>query len=225
MSFTEYKNEQDPSNDKFAFQNIKKRKAMSRTKWVIDPAHSEIAFKVKHLMISNVKGSFKKFDATIYTNGNDFNGADIDFWMDPSSIDTNNPDRDAHLKTAEFFDIKNYNKITFSGTLENTEKDADYELWGDLTVKGITKRLKLDVEFGGIIKDPSGNEKAGFTIKGGLNRKDLGLTWNVALTGGGVMVSEDVKISCDVELLKVVKEGPKMKSEISKEVEPAEAAV
>lgn len=191
----------------------------TKTKWVIDPAHSEIAFKVKHLMISHVHGSFKKFDASVYTNGNDFKGADIDFWMDPASIDTNDINRDTHLKSADFFDVKNYDKITFSGMLEDTEKDADYELWGDLTVRGKTHRIKLDVDFGGFVKDDSANEKAGFTIHGSINRKDLGLTWNTIVAGGGVMVSDEVKISCEVELKKVNQENLKMRSTMERETE------
>ncbi|MGQ0826793.1 MAG: YceI family protein [Bacteroidota bacterium] len=198
---------------------------ITKTKWVIDPVHSEIAFKVKHLMISNVHGSFKKFDASVYTNGNDFKDADIDFWIDPASIDTNNEDRDKHLRSAEFFDVKNYDKITFSGTLEDTEKDADYELWGDLTVRGKTHRIKLDVEFGGFIKDPSGNEKAGFTISGNINRKDLGLTWNAIVAGGGVMVSEEVKIICEVELQKVNQENLKIRSMVKETETETESAV
>jgi polyisoprenoid-binding protein YceI len=194
--------------------------ASKKTKWVIDTDHSEIAFKVKHLMISYTKGVFRKFDATVYTNGNDFDKADIDFWLDPTSIDTNNPNRDEHLRSGDFFDIPKHKQITFCGTLERTRKNADYELWGDLTVKGITKRIKLEVEFGGLTMDPTGNEKAGFTIYGNINRKELGLTWNVALTGGGVMVSENVKITCNVELKKVIPEYMEMKANAVTEDEP-----
>lgn len=188
-----------------------------RTKWIIDNGHSEIAFKVRHLMISNIKGSFKIFDAVIYTSGNGFKGADVDFWLDPTSIDTNNRDRDEHLRSGDFFDIEHHKQITFSGTLENSKNEADYELWGNLNVKGNTKKIKLDVEFGGLTKDPFGNEKAGFIIRGEVNRKDFGLVWNVALTGGGVMVSEQVKINCEVELKKVVTEEMKLEAETANE--------
>lgn len=194
-----------------------------RIKWIIDHGHSEIAFKVRHLMISNIKGSFKIFDASIYTNGNDFKGADVDFWIDPTSIDTNNRDRDEHLRSGDFFDIKNHKQITFSGTLEDSKNGADYELWGNLNVKGNTKKIKLDVEFGGLTIDPFGNEKAGFIIHGDVNRKDFGLIWNAALTGGGVMVSEHVKINSEVELKKVVAEDMKLETEI--ENEPMTAVV
>lgn len=176
---------------------------MEKTKWVIDPSHSEIGFKIKHLMITNVKGVFKEFEASIYTTGDDFMSAEIDFWMNPASVDTGSADRDAHLKGADFFDAENYKEITFvANTYEKVDDDGSYELYGDLTIKGITKRIKLDVEFGGVMKDPWGNEKAGFSINGKINRKDWGLTWNATLEAGGVLVSDDVKISCEVQLLK-----------------------
>ncbi|MEO7313279.1 MAG: YceI family protein [Chitinophagaceae bacterium] len=175
----------------------------TQSKWVIDPSHSEIAFKVKHLMITNVKGVFTQFEASILTTGDDFMTAEIDFSLDPSSVNTGSADRDTHLKGADFFDVENHKQITFSAnTYENVDGDGSYELWGDLTIKGITKRIKLDVEFGGVAKDPWGNVKAGFTINGKINRKDFGLIWNAALEAGGVLVSEDVRISCDIQLLK-----------------------
>lgn len=173
-----------------------------KTKWGIDAAHSEIAFKVKHLMISNVKGTFKEFDASIFTTGEDFMTSEIDFWLNPASIETGAADRDAHLKSADFFDVENHKQITFIGnTYEKVDEDS-YTLYGDLTIKGITKQIKLDVEFGGVMKDPWGNEKAGFTINGKINRKDWGLNWNAALEAGGVLVGEEIKISCEVELIK-----------------------
>jgi polyisoprenoid-binding protein YceI len=174
-----------------------------KTKWGIDTIHSEVAFKVKHLMISNVKGVFKEFDASIYTTGEDFMTSEIDFWLNPSSIDTGAADRDAHLKSADFFDVENHKQITFIGdSYEKVDNDGSYTLWGDLTIKGITKKIKLDVEFGGIMKDPWGNEKAGFTVNGKINRKDWELNWNAALEAGGVLVGDEIKISCDIELIK-----------------------
>jgi len=174
-----------------------------KTKWGIDPTHSEISFKVKHLMITNVKGVFKEFDASIYTTGEDFMTSEIDFWLNPASIETGVVDRDAHLKSADFFDVENHKQISFTGnTYEKVDNDGSYTLYGDLTIKGITKQIKLDVEFGGVMKDPWGNEKAGFTINGKINRKDWGLNWNATLDAGGVLVSDDVRISCDVELIK-----------------------
>ncbi len=175
----------------------------TKTKWVIDPSHSEIAFKVKHLMITNVKGTFNQYNASIYTTGEDFMTAEVDFWMNPASVNTKDEKRDEHLKSPDFFDVENHKEITFlSNTIENVDKDGSYELWGDLTIKGISKKIKLDVEFGGVMKDPWGNEKAGFTINGKINRKDWGLSWNTALESGGVLVSDSVIISCEVQLLK-----------------------
>lgn len=174
-----------------------------KTKWGIDPTHSEISFKVKHLMITNVKGIFKEFDASIYTTGEDFMTSEIDFWMNPASVETGVADRDAHLKSADFFDVENFKQIHFIGqSYEKVDEDGSYTLWGDLTIKDITRNIKLDVEFGGVMKDPWGNEKAGFSINGKLNRKDFGLVWNAALETGGVLVSDDVRISCEVELVK-----------------------
>lgn len=175
----------------------------NKIKWGIDPSHTEIAFKVKHLMITNVKGVFKEFDASIYTTGEDFMTSEIDFWMNPASVDTGDQKRDEHLKSADFFDVENFKQISFLGnSYEKVDKDGSYELYGDLTIKGIKKRIKLDVEFGGVMKDPWGNEKAGFTINGKMNRKDWGLNWNAALEAGGVLVGDEVRISCEVELIK-----------------------
>lgn len=178
-------------------------KTLTKTKWSIDPVHSEITFKVKHLMITNVKGMFKEFDASIYTTGENFMTSEIDFWMNPASVNTGVADRDAHLKSADFFDVENFGQIHFIGnTYEKVDNNGSYTLYGELTIKDITKQIKLDVEFGGVMKDPWGNEKAGFSINGKINRKDFGLTWNTALETGGVLVSDDVWISCEVQLVK-----------------------
>lgn len=175
----------------------------TKTKWSIDPSHSEIAFKVKHLMITNVKGVFKEFDASIYTTGEDFMTSEIDFFMNPASVDTRDEKRDEHLRSADFFDVEHFKQITFTGnSYEKIDDDGHYELYGDLTIKGIKKQIKLDVEFSGVMKDPWGNHKAGFTINGKINRKDWGLTWNAGLEAGGVLVSDEIRISCDVQLIK-----------------------
>lgn len=175
----------------------------TRTKWGIDPAHSEIAFKVKHLMITYVQGTFKDFDATFSTSGEDFMTSEIDFWMNTASIDTGDAKRDEHLKSPDFFDVEEFSQITFTGkSHEKVDNDGGFTLNGDLTIKGITKAVKLGVEFGGVMKDPWGNEKAGFTISGKISRKDWGLNWNAALEAGGVLVSDEVRISCEVELIK-----------------------
>lgn len=174
----------------------------TKTKWVIDPVHSEISFKVKHLMISNVKGTFKEFDATVYSDGDDFSTAAIEFSLKPASVDTGVADRDGHLKSPDFFDVEKFETISFKSESLNKVDDENYELSGDMTIKGITKNLKLAVEFGGVAKDPWGNSKAGFTLNGKINRKDWDLTWNAALEAGGVLVGETVTIICEVQLLK-----------------------
>ncbi len=174
-----------------------------KTKWGIDPAHSEIAFKVKHLMITNVRGVFKEFEASIYTTGEDFMTVEIDCWINTASVETGDAKRDGHLKSEDFFDVENHKQITFTGnTWEKVDKESSYELYGELTIKGIAKQIKLEVEFGGVMKDPWGNEKAGFSINGKINRKDWGLTWNSTLETGGLMVSEEVRINCEVQLIK-----------------------
>jgi len=182
---------------------MKSTETLTKTKWGIDAAHSEIGFKVKHLMISNVRGNFKEFDGSIYTTGEDFMTAEVDFWLNPASITTGDEKRDGHLKSPDFFDAEKFKEIHFtSNTIENVDKDGSFELWGDLTIKGIKKQIKLDVEFSGIMKDPWGNQKAGFAINGKINRKDFGLGWNAPLEAGGVLVSDDVWISCELELAK-----------------------
>ena len=174
-----------------------------KEKWVIDPTHSEISFKIRHLMITNVKGSFRDFDATIYSTGDDFMTAEIDCWINAASVDTGSADRDAHIKGPEFFDAATFPQITFeASSYENVDNDGSYELIGDLTIKGIPKKIKLDVEFGGVVRDPWGNEKAGFTINGKVNRKDWGLNWNTTLEAGGMLISDEIKISCEIQLMR-----------------------
>jgi polyisoprenoid-binding protein YceI len=174
----------------------------NETKWSIDQAHSEIAFKVRHLMIAHVKGSFKTFDANVYTLGKDFKTAEVDLWIDASSITTRDEERDKHLKSVDFFDVKNHKQITFtSSTMGKSDAHGTTELWGELTMVGITKNIKLDVEFGGVVTDPWGKEKAGFTITGKINRKDWGLEWNKAMETGGLLVGDEVIISCEIEFI------------------------
>jgi polyisoprenoid-binding protein YceI len=182
--------------------NTPAEKINTKTKWTMDIAHSEIAFAIRHLMIANIKGSFKLFDASIYTTAQDFTTAAIDLWIEASSISTGDPKRDEHLKSEEFLDTENHKQISFvSETVGKLDKDGKYELWGELTIKGITRNVKLDVLFGGIVKDPWGNEKAGFTVSGKLKRSDWGLNWNAILEAGGVLVGEEVVLSCEIELI------------------------
>jgi polyisoprenoid-binding protein YceI len=170
------------------------------TKWALDPSHSEIVFKVKHMMIANVKGDFRKFTATI--DGGDFRTSPIKVEIDASSIFTNDENRDGHLKGADFFDVENFKEITFESTSLKENAANEFTLIGNLTIKDVTKEISLDVEFGGTNKDPWGNEKAGFTVNGKINRKDFGLTWNAALETGGVLVSDDVKINAELQFVK-----------------------
>ena len=202
---------------------MKKTDVKTQTKWSIDQSHSEIGFKVKHLMISHVKGTFKTFDANIYTYLKDFTTADIDLWIDVNSITTGDVKRDEHLKSADFFDAQNHKQITFiTKEIEKSDTSLDHELWGELTMKGVTKNIKLNVEFGGMITDPWGNERAGFTITGKINRSDWGLVWNTVLETGGLMVSDEVSISCEVELIKADENKLIMKVESEEEKNPAE---
>ncbi|GJM35694.1 MAG: polyisoprenoid-binding protein [Saprospiraceae bacterium] len=170
------------------------------TKWTLDPTHSELTFKVKHMMITNVRGEFKNF--LVEADGEDIFKSSIQVRIDASSINTNNEQRDTHLKSADFFDVENHKKLTFKSTSFNKRGDDEYELKGLLTIKGISKEIKLEVEFGGINKDPWGNKKAGFSFTGKINRKEWGLNWNTALETGGVLVSDEVKISGEVQFVK-----------------------
>ena len=181
---------------------------MSLTKWSIDPTHTEITFKVKHLMITTVTGHFKEYTLSVETEGDDFHTAKkIEFSADINSIDTGNEQRNAHLRSSDFFNVEENPKLHFSGTKYEVKGD-DAKLHGNLTIGGITKPLTLDVEFGGIVKDPWGGERAGFSIKGKLSRKDFGMTYNAALEAGGVVVGDEVKINAEVELVKqTVAEG------------------
>lgn len=172
------------------------------TKWVSDPAHSEILFKVRHMMIANVKGEFRKFNATILTEGDDFSKGTVEATIEAASVFTNNADRDTHLKSADFFDAEKYSELKFTGTSLTRLDDDNYFLKGILEIKGIKKEVRFDVEFGGINKDPWGNTKAGFSLNGKINRKDWELNWNAALETGGVLVSDEVKITAEVQFAK-----------------------
>jgi len=175
---------------------------ITKTKWTLDPAHSEIGFKVKHMMITNVSGSFGKFDVEAQTEGDDFTTATFTFTADLNTLTTKNTDRDNHLKSADFFDASNHPTLKFVSTKFDKKDDENYVLYGTLTIKEVTKTIKLNVEFGGIGKDPWGNEKAGFTLSGKISRTDFGLNWNAALETGGVLVSEEVKLLGDIQLIK-----------------------
>jgi polyisoprenoid-binding protein YceI len=172
------------------------------TKWVIDPMHSEVQFKVKHLVISTVSGFFKSFAGELVTDGDDFENAEIDFTLDIDSIDTNQSQRDEHLKSAEFFDAATYPQISFKSTSFTKTGDDEYALKGDLTIKDVTKPVSLDVEFGGSAADFYGNTKAGFEISGKINRKEFGLTWDGVTEAGSIVVGEDIKLLINVQFAK-----------------------
>ena len=175
---------------------------MSKIKWNLDPSHSEVTFKVKHMMITNVSGSFNEFSVDASTEGEDFSKAEISFTAKAASVNTNSEQRDGHLRSPEFFDTEKFPEIKFKGTKYEKVDGDNYKLQGDLTIKDVTKSVGLAVEYGGIQKDPWGNMKAGFTITGKINRKDFGLNWNAALEAGGVMVSEEVRIHSEIQLVK-----------------------
>jgi polyisoprenoid-binding protein YceI len=171
---------------------------MAHSTWVLDPTHSEVQFKVKHLVISTVTGAFKKFDGRFETDNDDFSNAAIRFTLDVNSIDTGQADRDAHLKNADFFDAENYPQISFQST-SFTKKDNEYSLTGNLTIKDITKPITLKVEHGGTAADFYGNFKAGFDIEGKINRKDFGLTWSAVTEAGSVVVGDEIKLHASVQ--------------------------
>jgi polyisoprenoid-binding protein YceI len=171
------------------------------TKWVLDPMHSEVQFKVKHLVISTVTGFFKSFEGSLETENEDFTGANITFSLDVNSIDTNQDQRDGHLKSADFFDAEKYPKISFKSTSFTKDGD-DYKLVGDLTIKDVTKPVTLTVEHGGIAGDFYGNTKAGFEITGKINRKEFGLTWDGVTEAGSIVVGEDIKLIINVQFAK-----------------------
>jgi polyisoprenoid-binding protein YceI len=175
---------------------------MSKTKWALDPTHSEINFKIKHMMISNVTGSFTNFKVSAETDGDNFANSKVSFTTDVNSINTNNEQRDGHLKSGDFFDTATYPEIKFEGTKFEKASDEEYTLHGNLTIKDVTKPVSLKVDFGGIAKDPYGNIKAGFTLDGKINRKDFGLTWNAATETGGLLVGEDLKVQAEIQLVK-----------------------
>jgi polyisoprenoid-binding protein YceI len=170
------------------------------TTWQLDPTHSELGFKVKHLMITNIKGEFRNFSAEI--DGEDFSKAAISAMIDTSSIFTNEDNRDAHLKNADFFDVDNHKEMTFKGSSIAKIDDENFELTGMLSIKGISKEIKLGVEYGGTSTDPWGNEKMGFSINGKINRNDYGLNFNAPLETGGFLLGEEVKISADLQFVK-----------------------
>ena len=168
---------------------------MSTTKWVVDPLHSEIGFKIKHLMITNVSGKFDGFEAEVRTEGEDFATAQIEARIKTASINTNNLQRDEHLRNSDFFEVESHPEILFISTKIEKIDNNNFVLFGDLTLKGITKPVKLDIEYSGATKDPWGNQKAGFVVTGKINRNDFGITTMPGIVGDEIQIVLDVELT------------------------------
>jgi len=175
---------------------------MTRTKWSADATHSTLGFKVKHLMITDVSGSFKSFNAEVETDGNDFSTAAIHLKAEINSIDTNNAQRDGHLRSSDFFEAEKFPVMVFESTKVERMDDENYYVFGNLTMKGVTNPVKLNVEYNGVVKDPWGGERAGFVITGKINRTDWGINFNTVLETGNLMLAEEVKINSEIQLVK-----------------------
>lgn len=172
------------------------------TKWIQDASHSTVGFAVKHMLVSSVRGNFKDYKITVLSDKEDFSDAKIEVVINTSSVNTDNGDRDNHLRSDDFFNAEKYPTMVFKGKSMKKVGKNKYKLTGDLTIRDVTKTVTLDVEFGGKVKDPWGNTKTGFTISGDINRFDYGLKWSKAVEAGGLVVGENVHIACDVELAK-----------------------
>lgn len=175
---------------------------MAKSVWAVDPTHSEIGFKVKHMMFTNVSGKFNSFEASVENEDDKFETSRISFSADTTSIDTANTDRDAHLRSADFFEVEKFPKLSFVSTEIKKVEDNQYKVSGDFTIRDVTKSITLDAEYSGLMKDPWGNTKAAFSLSGKISRKDFGLLWNAALETGGVLVSDEVKLLSEVQLVK-----------------------
>lgn len=170
--------------------------------WKLDPAHSSAEFKIKHMMISNVKGSFNGLSGTLVEDKNDPNRSRVEAAIDISSLNTGDAQRDAHLKSADFFEADKYPQMTFKSTSVEKKGEGEYSVTGDLTLHGVTKPVKFAVEGPSAPgKDPWGNTRIGLSATTKINRKDFGLSWNAALETGGILVGEDVQITLDVQFI------------------------
>lgn len=175
---------------------------MAKTVWNIDPTHSEIGFKVKHMMFTNVSGKFNDFTSTIVNDQSAFENSDISFTAKVSSVDTNNTDRDNHLRSADFFEVDKYEELGFKSSSIQKKSDHEYVITGMLTIKDITKEISLNAQYSGLLTDPWGNTKIALSLEGNINRKEFGLKWNTALETGGVLVGEDIKLLAEVQFTK-----------------------
>ncbi|TVQ11768.1 MAG: polyisoprenoid-binding protein [Balneolaceae bacterium] len=174
---------------------------ITKTLWKIDPTHSEVQFKVKHLIISTVTGSFNAFDGSVESENDDFAGADVRFEADINSITTNNEQRDGHLKSDDFFNAEKFPKLTFESSSFEKTGDDSYKLTGNLTIRDITKEVVLDVVYGGTVVDPYGQTKAGFEVTGTINRKEYGLSWSAVTEAGNLVVADNVKLIMNVQFV------------------------
>ena len=175
---------------------------MSTTKWVLDPTHSELHFKVKHLMISTVTGQFNKFSATVETEGNDFSTARVHFTADVSSVSTNNEQRDAHLKNGDFFDTDNHPQLIFDGDRLEKINEEEYKLYGTLTIRGKSNPVTLLVEYGGTTIDPWGNTRSGFSVNGKIKRSDYGISFGMVSETGNIALGDEVKINANAQFVR-----------------------
>jgi polyisoprenoid-binding protein YceI len=167
--------------------------------WELDPVHTHVGFSVKHMMVSTVRGQFRSYRGDLRLDPADFTRSSVEGEIDVASIDTGNADRDNHLRTSDFFDAANHPKITFRSAKIERKDDGDYVVHGDITIRGVTKRIALDVEYHGTSKNPYGKTVAGLSVRGTINRKDFGVSFNALLESGGVAVGEKVKLELDVE--------------------------
>ncbi len=174
----------------------------TKTLWKIDPTHSEVQFKVKHLVISTVTGSFNSYEGKIEADGDNFENAKATFAADIDSITTNNEDRDQHLKSDDFFNAEEYPQLTFESTNFENVGDRQYKVTGDLTIRDVTREIELDVVHGGTVGDPYGNTKAGFEVTGTINRKEFGLSWDAVTEAGNVVVGDKITLQLNVQFIK-----------------------
>lgn len=172
------------------------------TKWAIDPTHSEVQFKVKHLVISTVTGKFNEFSGSIDIDGDDFSNASAEFTAKIDSLTTGNADRDGHLKSDDFFNAESYPELKFKSTEFKKIDEHNYKVTGDLTIRNTTRKVELSVVYGGTVNDPYGNTKAGFEITGKINRKEFGLKWDAVTEAGSVVVSDEVKLDLNIQVVK-----------------------
>lgn len=175
---------------------------MTQAKWVVDPSHTLVEFSVRHMMFATVKGRFGTIDGAVFGNATDLAGAEIEMSLDAASVDTKEPNRDQHLRSADFFDVENHPKVLFRSAQVQPNGTNRYKLTGDLTIRGVTKQVEWDLDFNGHGKDPWGQERIGLSAETRINRKEFGLNWNAALEAGGFLVGDEVQIAVQMQAIK-----------------------